>query len=71
MPLGRTLHVDGVSYYRLDAASGKITEHRIEKLVVNNSAIEPPYGILSLLQQQESIGMGLQPAGAGAGLGGL
>jgi len=49
--LTRPVHVDGISYYLMDAPSGKIIEHRIEKLIMNNAGVEPPYGILSLLQQ--------------------
>lgn len=73
VPLGRPLHVDGISYYQLDADSGKIIEHKIERLVMNNRSVEPPYGILSLLQQDEFgrqgvpagvLGSGTEPAGA-------
>ena len=58
-PLSRPLHVDGISYYTMDVPSGKIIEHKIEKLTMNNARVEPPYGILSLLQQDA-----FQPAGA-------
>lgn len=51
VPLVRPLYVDGISYYQLDSTSGKISEHRIEKLVINGSLAQPPYGVLSLLQQ--------------------
>jgi Uncharacterized conserved protein (DUF2358) len=47
----RPLHIDGISYYQLDVDSGKIIEHKIETLIVNNTPIQPPYGILSILQQ--------------------
>jgi hypothetical protein len=63
--LGRSLHVDGISYYQLDATSGKIIEHKVEKLVINNSQVEPPYGIFSLVQHDMNSGMGV-PAGVGA-----
>lgn len=69
MPLGRPLYVDGVSYYKLDRSRGKINEHRIEKLVINNSAVAPPYGILSLLQQDVLRLRGAQRIPAGVGLG--
>jgi hypothetical protein len=49
--LGSPLYVDGISYYQLDAASGKITEHRVENLIINNTPVAPPYGIFSMLQQ--------------------
>ena len=51
LPLGRPLFIDGISHYRLDADSGKIIEHKIENLVMNNLQQAPPYGIFSLLQQ--------------------
>ncbi|GKY92889.1 hypothetical protein MPSEU_000258000 [Mayamaea pseudoterrestris] len=61
--LGRPLHVDGISYYQLDSESGLIVEHKIENLVINNTPIQPPYGIFSLLQQDA---FQMQPVGAGA-----
>jgi hypothetical protein len=64
IPLGRPLHVDGISYYQLDSASGLIIEHKIEKLIINNTPVQPPYGILSLLQQEA---FQMQPVGVGAG----
>jgi Uncharacterized conserved protein (DUF2358) len=60
--VGRPLHVDGISYYQLDAESGKITQHKIDNLLINNRPAIPPYGILSLLQQ-ESLG-GVSVGGA-------
>ena len=60
VPLGRPLHIDGISMYRLDPSSGKIVEHKFENLVINNSQVMPPYGIFSLMQQQELIGFGGQ-----------
>jgi len=66
----QALHVDAVSYYQMDAPSGKIVEHKIEKLIMNSADVEPPYGILSLLQQDAlrlvNPPQG-QPQGAGAG----
>jgi hypothetical protein len=68
MPLGRPVNVDGISHYKLDPQSGKIVEHQIDKLMINNSKVEPPYGIFSLVQQ-DLIGMNLQPGlGAPAGI---
>lgn len=63
VPLGRPLHVDGISMYKLDATSGKIVEHKFENLMINNSKVMPPYGIFSLMQQQELIGFGKQSGG--------
>mgnify|MGYP003476755122 CR=1 FL=1 len=59
------LRVDGISYYQLDRESGKIMEHKIETLVINNRPVAPPYGILSILQQQDGM---IQPQGVPAGV---
>jgi hypothetical protein len=61
--------VDGISYYKMDVPSGKILEHRIENLLINNSPVAPPYGILSLLQQ-DALRLS-QPQGSPAGVGAL
>jgi len=63
MPLGKPLHVDGISMYRLETESGKIIEHKMENLSINNTPILPPYGVFSLLQQDWGlVGNGI-PAG--------
>jgi hypothetical protein len=67
--MGNPIYVDGISYYQLDASSGKITEHKVENLMINNTPVAPPYGIFSLLQQ-DSFST-LQPQGGvpvGAGM---
>jgi Uncharacterized conserved protein (DUF2358) len=69
--LGGPWYVDGISYYQLDRVTGKIVEHRIEKLMINNTPVAPPYGILSILQQ-ESFRVRKQqgvPVGIGAMIG--
>ena len=66
----RPLHVDGISYYQLDRNSGKIVEHKFENLTINNNPVAPPYGILSLLQQQDELRM-RYPQGVPAGVGAL
>ena len=66
LPLGRPLFLDGISHYKLDASSGKIVEHKIENLVMNDTPVAPPYGIFSLLSQQELLG---QRQGVPAGVG--
>jgi hypothetical protein len=43
--------------YKLDAESGKIIEHKFEKLLINNTPVVPPYGVFSLLQQQDLMGI--------------
>ncbi|KAL7558091.1 hypothetical protein ACA910_020043 [Epithemia clementina (nom. ined.)] len=59
----RPLHVDGISYYQLDRKTGKIIEHKIENLTINNSHVAPPYRILNLLQLDEMRMKGV-PVGA-------
>uniref|UniRef100_A0A7S4EHH6 SnoaL-like domain-containing protein n=1 Tax=Pseudo-nitzschia australis TaxID=44445 RepID=A0A7S4EHH6_9STRA len=59
MPLGKPLHVDGISMYRLETDTGKIIEHKLENLSINNTPIVPPYGVFSLMQQEWGL------AGAG------
>jgi hypothetical protein len=56
--------VDGISYYQLDPSSGQIIEHRVEKLIINSRPVAPPYGILSLLQQDALTGQPGVPVGA-------
>lgn len=51
--MGKPLYVDGVSIYHLDTTTRKIDEHRIEQLYINRKPVMPPYGILSLLMQEE------------------
>mmetsp|Transcript_46121 Transcript_46121/g.96853 ORF Transcript_46121/g.96853 Transcript_46121/m.96853 type:complete len:270 (+) Transcript_46121:186-995(+) len=53
---GRTVHVDGISVYSIDLSSsrdaitgakkegaGKVREHKLETLLVNGKALQPPY----------------------------
>jgi len=63
MPLGRPLHVDGISMYRLETETGEIIEHRLENLSINNTPIVPPYGVFSLLQQEWGLAGNGIPAG--------
>jgi hypothetical protein len=65
--LGRPFYVDGISYYQLDRVSGKIVEHKVEKLMINNTPVAPPYGILSILQQ-DALRVG-RPVGIPVGAG--
>ncbi|KAG7342085.1 DUF2358 domain containing protein [Nitzschia inconspicua] len=45
-----TLHVDGISIYELDRISGNITQHRLERLVINDNYITPEQGIFAALR---------------------
>jgi Uncharacterized conserved protein (DUF2358) len=67
-PFGKPLYIDGVSIYTLDAPSGKITEHKIENLIINQTPVVPPYGIFSTLLHEQYA---LTPQGSPAGVWGL
>ena len=50
----RPLYVDGISYYNVDPnTAGTITEHKIERLLINQNPVVPPYGIFNILQQHD------------------
>lgn len=54
--VGRPVFVDGISLYKLDdrpSGQYKIMQHKVEKLVINNTPVTPPYGFFSLLLQHE------------------
>lgn len=55
--MGGVAHVDGISAYTLDAASGKIVQHRIENILINNSPVKPPYGMFTLVQEESPQGI--------------
>jgi len=63
--MGRPLYLDGISLYRLDVASGKIIEHKIENLMLNQTPLSPPF--VNLLQRE----MIMQPHGVPAGVWGM
>jgi hypothetical protein len=67
-PFGKPLYIDGVSLYTLDAPSGKVSEHRIERLIINQTPVAPPYGIFSTLLQEQYA---LSPHGSPAGVWGF
>lgn len=43
------LHVDGISVYEVDQASGLISQHRVEHLLVNDAPVTAPQGIFHAL----------------------
>jgi len=47
-----TLHVDGISIYELERSSGNITQHRLERLVMNDDQVVPEQGIFAALRSQ-------------------
>ena len=64
--VGRPVYIDGISLYKLDSQSGKIIQHKIEKLIINNTPVTPPYGIFSLLLQHEGAVVQPVPVGLAA-----
>mmetsp|Transcript_17517 Transcript_17517/g.49489 ORF Transcript_17517/g.49489 Transcript_17517/m.49489 type:complete len:414 (-) Transcript_17517:164-1405(-) len=44
------LHVDGVSVYEISKMSGNITQHRVERLIINDMMIQPEQGLISALR---------------------
>jgi len=46
-----TLHVDGISEYHLDRASGLITEHKFTHLLINDVPVQPERGIFHALAE--------------------
>lgn len=47
-----TLHVDGISVYVFNQASGKIVQHRVEHLMINDTPIAPERGIIHALKKE-------------------
>lgn len=45
-----TLHVDGISVYEISRESGNITQHRIERLLLNDDFVMPKNGIFAALR---------------------
>ena len=45
-----TLHVDGISVYELSRNSGNITQHRLERLVINDKPVTPEEGVFASLR---------------------
>lgn len=64
----RSLYIDGISIYRMDSKTGKIGEHRVEKMLINDIPVTPPYGVLSALKNEILYPSGQRvPAGVGLG----
>ena len=61
------LYVDGISIYKLDTTTGKIREHRVENMLINDIPVTPPYGVLTAIQN-EILHPGGQLVPAGVGL---
>ena len=50
------LHVDGISVYELDRVTGLINQHRVERLLVNDTPVKAPQGIFSLIREEARSG---------------
>lgn len=61
------MYVDGISVYKMDSTSGKIYEHTVEKLLVNNIPLAQPNLMLSVLRSEFMVpANGRIPVGVGA-----
>jgi len=64
------LYIDGISVYKMDSESGKIVEHKVERMLINNTPVIPPYGVLSALKNELLSPVDNRiPVGAGVGAG--
>ena len=62
------LYVDGISIYKMDSKSGKIIEHKVENMLINNIPVTPPYGVFSALRDELLHPSGERvPVGVGIG----
>jgi hypothetical protein len=46
----KPLHVDGISVYEISRLSGNVTQHRVERLIINDAMVMPEQGIVSALR---------------------
>ena len=63
-----SLYIDGISIYKMNIVAsrpGDVSEHKVEKLMINNIPVEPPYGIFSTLRE-EMMDPARVPVGVGA-----
>lgn len=51
------MFVDGISVYKMDTESGKIIEHKLENILINNSPVAPPYGIFGMVREEMAPGV--------------
>lgn len=65
------LYVDGISIYKMDSSTGKIREHRVEKMLINNIPVVPPYGVLTALRDELLMPRERVPVGVGVGVGAM
>jgi len=61
------LYLDGISVYKMDSKSGKIIEHTVEKVLVNNIPLTQPNMLLNVLRSEAFQPSGGRiPVGVGA-----
>mmetsp|Transcript_12952 Transcript_12952/g.16380 ORF Transcript_12952/g.16380 Transcript_12952/m.16380 type:complete len:255 (+) Transcript_12952:141-905(+) len=66
------MYIDGISVYKMDSESGKIVEHTVEKMLINNIPVQPPYNVLSALRDELLRPVDHRiPVGVGAGVGAM
>jgi len=66
------LYIDGISIYKMDSISGKIAEHRVESMTINDIPVSPPYGVLTALKNEILHPSSRRsPVGAGVGVGAM
>lgn len=41
----------------MDVDSGKIIEHKVENLLINNRPVAPPYGIFGMVREEMTPGV--------------
>jgi hypothetical protein len=49
-----TAHVDGISVYEMDRHTGNITQHRIERLLLNDRPVLPKEGVIARLRREQN-----------------
>jgi hypothetical protein len=64
-----TSYVDGISCYEMDRATGMITQHRIEKLLMNQTPVRPKEGVYAALKNKhvQSVPSYIQTADTSSG----
>ena len=62
------LYIDGISVYKIGAC-GKIVEHKVDKLMINNTPLKPPYGVFEALRS--GVQLGGSPATVPVGVGAM
>jgi len=62
-----SMYVDGISVYKMDSNSGKIIDHTVERVLVNNIPLAQPNLILNVLRREAFEPSGARiPVGVGA-----